>query len=492
MLQDPDACNGLLRAAAAASLQRLLLDGEGAGPACSAAVLLRLLRLPTAAADAPLGQLPADQARSMQDSMQAAQTAASLVVAAAQLAPAGVWAELAASPDLLPAAAAAFSCATALSCEALPELAALEAQTLQQCSRAALAGLADAVALLAQAAVAGPAHTVLQAACECAPLPLAVAVATALNGAQQWRLASCEGSALSAACCRLLTAALQGERAAAAFLCSPDGSEHRLPLPEDACGGGAQPGTAAVGLSSHLLEQFVSTAAADEGGASSGLQQAVLHAALGGLLCSSPSAKQVALAVGLHRSLLDSCRSLAAGLGGTSAAAAPAEQPPAAARAGKLAQLKQRRAGGAGGSAAAGGRRAPAALAFGSRVPSQMAGGRASPLSQQQQAEGSSSVRQLAADAGAAPIGQPAASNQPAGERRLLLCLRLLQQLAHSCEASSDALVEAGALEVAALLWGAGGAAVQHGLLGLLGTLLACSPAARQALASTGECLLGG
>lgn len=489
VLQGCDACNALLSAATAASLQRLLLDAEGAGSAASAAVLLRLLRLPAAAAEAadtsgglPLEDLRADQACSLQHAVHAARSAASLVAAAAQLAPRGLWAELAASPDLLPAAAGAFSRAAALSCGALPEVAEPEVQVLQRCSQTALAGLADTAALLAQAAVAGASHAPLQAACDCAPLPLAVTVAAALNGAQQWPAADLCGSDLSAACCRLLAVALQQQEAAAAFLLGPDGSEHQLPAD---VGTGPQ-AAAAAALCGHLLEWLVASAA-EEDSAPGSPQQAALHAALGGLLCSSRSAKRVALSVGLHHSLTDSCCSLAAGLGSPQAAAAPAAPPAAVMRAGKLARLKQRRACGTGGGAV-GAKRASASLAFGSRLPSQPAGGRASPARPQPQ-PGLESGAQLPANA--AGMEAAPACSQPAGEQRLLLCLRLLQQLAHGCEASGDALVEAGALRAAAQLWGAGSAAVQHGLLGLLGTLLACSPAARQALATTGACQPG-
>jgi hypothetical protein len=70
----------------------------------------------------------------------------------------------------------------------------------------------------------------------------------------------------------------------------------------------------------------------------------------------------------------------------------------------------------------------------------------------------------------------------------MLLCLGLLTQLAYNSESASSGLVAAGLLDlVGDSVWGAGGAAVQHSLLGLLGNMLTNSLQARQAFMATGE-----
>ncbi|PRW20587.1 hypothetical protein C2E21_8958 [Chlorella sorokiniana] len=303
-------------------LTRALLDAEGAVQLLGGgAALTRLLRQPATALgdDAPgdAATLAPGQATAATHAFRAAHAAAALLATLRHLAPAECWAEVSSAPGLLAAAASAFSWVASFGCRALPVLIDPAVAALQQSAQATLAPLADAIALLAQ--TSSPDQ--LGAACSCAPLPLAAAVATAASS------------------------------------------------PTVQPGQGAGPPVGAV-MGTYLMEQWLEAAAAasgsEKGSVEQQQQQQVLDAALGGLLAFSASAKQVAVDAGLHSSLLDSFRALAASLGSGSARPAsplqPLPQPSAAAhRTAKLQQLREVRRSGA--------KQPAVALAFGSRVP---------------------------------------------------------------------------------------------------------------------------
>lgn len=444
-------------------LQHVLVDAEAACRLVDGKVLLRLLRLPSAAGlvGQSLAGLPCSEANSLLAAMDAAHAAAVLLVATAQLAPESRWAGVVGFPGLLPAAAEAFSLAASIA--ALPE----QALSSPPRRQAAVPPLADALVVLAQT---DSCSAELRAASSCHPLPLAAAVASVMG--QEW--CGVDGKKRL---CRLLAVVLQHEESAAAFLEVSASDEHSL-VPPCSTGDGAAVGSL---LCTQLIEQFLAGAAA-----ANWLSQQELHAALGGLLCHSHAAKQVAVRVGLHKSLVDSCASLAASL------VAP-DQPAAAAaelahdgarRASKLQQLKARRGTGGGG----GGRPQAAQLAFGSRITSSMLGRRDPPPPAQDVQQGTDSALSPPTEVQAAPHdGTPA--QQPAERARLVLCLDLLHQLTARSQVASDSMAAAGLLDVAMRLWGGGGAAVQHSLSRLAAVVLAHSQAARQVAASTGKSL---
>lgn len=485
-------------------LQRVLLDAEGAVQLLDGgAALLHLLRQPAAALADSLGAAAAlapGQAAAAADAFRGAHAAASLLASLSRLAPADCWAEVGTHPGLLTAAACAFSQAAAIGCCILPEVAEPAVASLQRAALAALAPLADAIALLAQASAGSPEQ--LAAGCSCTPLPLAAAVATAMNSPKlpQARLVGL----VRAACCRLLAVLLQDEAEARCFLQDSQGQEHQLPSADP----DASSPPAGAALSTCLMVQWLEAAAAASGSEQGSLdeqqQRQVLNVALGGLLAFSASAKRVAVDAGMHSSLLDSCRALAVCLAGPGAAGPlqPLPQPTAAAhRTAKLQQLREARRSGT--------KQPAAVLAFGSRVPA------AAPAASGRSASRSSFAERAGSDAAAVEAGpdspaQPTADTadvvsqaecrtlvpqapspgnhpQPRQQQLLVSLLGLLQRLAHSSAPSCSSLVEAGAMEVAALLWGAHGSTVQASLLSLLTTLLHNSAAARAACASTGE-----
>ncbi|KAI7839118.1 hypothetical protein COHA_007122, partial [Chlorella ohadii] len=501
VLQEEEEDATLLSAAAHAVLQRALLDAEGAVQLLGGgAVLLRLLRQPAATLSGVPGNgaMPAvEQAAAAAHAFRAAHAAAALVAAIGRLAPAKCWAEVSAAPGLLEAASSAFSWAVSTGRSSLPHAAEPAVASLQRSAQDALAPLADAIALLAQANANSTEQ--LGAACNCTPLPLASAVATAMSSPQLQQARA--AGPLLATCCRLLAVLLQEEAVAQCFLLDSSGQEHQLPAAEPSL---HQP-VGAV-LSASLMEQWLEAAAARNGsGSEEGStdeqqqQRQVLDVALGGLLTYSGSAKQVALDAGLHTSLLDSCRALAASLAGP-VAAPPLPQPAAAAhRTAKLQQLREARRSGT--------KQPAAVLAFGSRVANQAPAaskrsGRHSSCGEQ---SGSSAV---AVDAGQEPEVQPEDHAEVASQteprppdqpppslhahpqqrqmRLMLSLLSLLQRLAHNSAPACSSLVEAGAMDVAAVLWGTGGPAVQTSLLSLLATLLHNSAEARATCASTG------
>lgn len=496
-LQEPGE-PGLVSAAAHAALQRTSLDAEE-GQLADGAAIQRLLRLPATVAQQHLGAaamataLPSmseDAAAVLIHAMHVAEAAAAMITTAAQLGPGPVWEELAACPGLLPATTGALSLAAAVGCAGPPPWAEPAVRQLQLCCQGALASLLDAAALLAQAAGG---EEVL-AACDCLPLPLAAAVAAVMRSMQEW--AGLDARPLSAACCRLLSALLGQQATAAAFL-QPAGVEHLL--------GASCKDAGAVGaiLCTHLIELFVAAAADSQAAAERAGWQHV-ECALGSLLAFSESAKEVAVAVSLPMSLIDTCLALAAPAHVASPARSPppAAAAPAASRATKLQQLRQRRRSGAA--------QPTATLAFGSRVPasavahpgSVMRPAELEPAEKGEQAAEESEAQLLQAGEPLALVpamgGQVAPpSPVPPGQQRLLLCLGLLQQLAHGSRSASDGLVAAGAIDAAARLWGTGGAAAQQALLALLTSLLSNSPAARHACAATGKrvrwwvCILG-
>ena len=493
----------LLSTAAHAVLQRMLLDAEGACQLVDTAVLLRLLGcLPATAAalsgltagDSSLGtdlltSVSSKAAEQLAHAARAAHAAAGLVAAGAQLAPDSSCAEQFTDPGLLPAAAAAFSLAAAISSASLPALTEPAVRALQLHCQAALAPLADALALLAQAD--GCTTQQVAAACSSEPAPLAAAVAATMAGGQMGAEDQQQGQ-LDASCCRLLAALLQRQDWAAAFLVGASGEEHQAALLDggssssSSSGGGAGSSAATVGgaICLRLVELFLRSA-----GAASQEQQQDTHlqCALGGLLAYSPAAKQVTAEVGLPASLLASMRCLVpAARQAAPAQPTPAQPAAAVSRTAKLQELKRARRGGSNSSSAASSKPAPA-MAFGSRVRSSV-----------QQPQSSSSRKPLAAECGdaepaavpPAPTCSPAAPTPAArvSEQPMLLCLGLLTQLAYGSESASSGLVAAGLLDlVGGSLWGAGGAAVQHCLLGLLGNMLTNSLQARQALIATGE-----
>lgn len=490
----------LLSAAAHALLQRSLLDAEGAIQLLGrSGALPHLLGLPAAmfgSADAAV--LEPGQVLAAQHAFCGVQAAASLVAMASQLAPAGSWAEVSAGPGLLAAAASSFSRAASFGCGGLPDVADPAVRDLRQAAQASLAPLADALALLADATGSSPAQ--LEPACGCSPLPLAAAVAVVLSCPE---LRHADGASQpSAACCRLLAVMLMHEEQAASFLLGGTGEEHTLPL---AWGGSREGGPGkpvGTALCTCLMELWLQAAAADGSSDGRSEQQQVLHAALGGLLAFSRSAKQVALDAGLHSSLLDGCRSLGAGLAAPAARLQAQQAAPTAAahRAAKLQQLRETRRGGS--------KQPAAALAFGSRVPVSGPGGSrksASRATRQASAEvaaeemgeeqpgPSQGTADVAADAEASTAAgdSPSLCGQQQHERQpqslLIVLLSLQQQLAYNSSGSSRSLAEAGAMDVAATLWGAGGPDVQASLLSLLAVLLHNSPEAWAACASTGE-----
>lgn len=497
----------LLSAAAHAALQRALLDAEGAVQLLGGGqALARLLRQPAAA----LGGMPADaaamppeHATAAAHAFRAALAAAALLAAVSHLAPPDCWAEVRASPGLLASAASAFNWAASLGCCPIPDVVAPTATALQRSAQAALAPLADAIALLAQANAGSPEQ--LAAASSCVPLPLAAALAAAMSSPTllQARLAG----PLPAACVRVLAVLLQDEAQAHCLLQDSSGREHQVPAAAD--GPGARQPVGAV-LGACLMEHWLEAAAAAGNSSGEGStdqhpdQRQVLDAALGGLLAFSSSAKQVAVDAGLHSSLLDSCRTLAAGLAGPAAnhPLQPQPQPTAAAhRTAKLQQLREARRMGT--------KQPAAVLAFGSRVPAASGhtiGKRSGRHSSCGEEAGSGAT---AAEAGQDPAAQadeatagasqaePCSGDQPASslqvhpqqrqQQLVASLLGLLQRLAHNSSSSSDSLVEAGAMDVAAVLWDVGSPAVHATLLSLLASLLHNSAAARAACASTGE-----
>lgn len=432
--------------------------------------------------------------------LQAAQAAASLLVVRCQL-------QGPPCSDLLPTAAAAFTSVVAASSSSLPELAAPAADAVRRACWAALPVMADALTSQASAPLT---PSEVQAACSSCPQPLAVAIASALavppGGPNR---DSCCTTALNAALCRLLAVLLQQEDTACAFLLATAEHEHAVPAHPES--NKAAPSSKPVGavMCTHLIELFVEAAAAEaapETGAG-GLdaaaqpcqQSEVLRAALGGLLAHSPSAKQVALDVGFHASLLETCCRLAAcstpadGHDGPAAlaeqASEPAEPEPRS-RGSKLQKLKQRRSGG------------KCHLAFGSRAPSRGTNSRLqagrfgkppSPAATQAAEETSSAQAAPPVSAGLVP---GSASMSSRGQRRLLQLLALLQRLVAGSPAACDAVGAAGLLQLAGALlqpWEAatlpsGGAAqVLQGMLRLLGSVLASSEATRNACANDGE-----
>ncbi|KAL4440183.1 hypothetical protein ABPG75_003184 [Micractinium tetrahymenae] len=498
----------LLSAAAHAALQQTLLDADGAGSAADSAVLLRLLGLPSAAAAGLLEPEPTGCRRwhcldsAMLHAVQAARAAASILVVRCRLGGSS-------SADVLPAAAAAFSTVVATSSASLPELPTAAADAVRLACWAALPVLADAVALLMQCS-APLASAEAQAACSCQPQPLVVAVAAALTGppSEAGSAGRCS-PALSASFCRMLAALLQQEGTACAFLLAGPGQERAVPVESGSTTDTAPSQPVGAALCTHLMEFFVEAAAAEAAAAAeTGAQDAspqskqqqvvVLLAALGGLLAHSQSAKQVALDVGFHGSLLATCRSLAA-TSSSAAPAAPAQQalsppqPPSSSRTSKLQQLKQRRSGGT------------AQLAFGSRAPSSRTDSREMPLKTKQQQPAAPAAAAL--EASAAPAVPPASSAPSPGsallnskeQHRLLQLLALLQQLVAGSAAACDAVGTAGLLGLAGALlqpWeagspaGGGAAQVLHSMLRLLGSVLTSSQATRHTCASDGEPVL--
>ena len=471
------------------------------------AALLRLLRQPAAALADSLGDAAAlapGQAAAAADAFRGAHAAAFLLASLSRLAPADCWAEVSTHPGLLTAAACAFSQAADCGCCVLPEVAEPAVASRQQAAQAALAPLADTIALLTQASAGSPEQ--LAAGCSCTPLPLAAAVATAISSLKlpQTQLAGL----VRAACCRLLAVLLQDEAEAQCFLQDSKGQEHQLPSADrDAS---SQPAGAVLGTC--FMGLWLEAAAAGSGSEQGSLdepqqqqqQQQALNVALGGLLAFSASAKRVAVDAGLHSSLLDSCRALAVCLAGLMAAGSlqlPPQPTAAAHRTAKLQQLRAARHSGT--------KRPAAVLAFGSRVPA------AAPAASGRSASRSSCAERAGSDTAAVEAGpdspaQPAADTADAAsqagcrtfapqapspddhpqqrqQQLLVSLLGLLQRLAHSSAPSCSSLVEAGAMEVAALLWGAGSSTVQASLLCLLTTLLHNSAEARAACASTGE-----
>lgn len=486
-------------------LQRALLDAEGAVQLLGGgAVLVRLLRQKAATLSCVPGNgaVPAaEQAAAAAHAFRAAHAAAALVAAICRLAPAACWAEVSAAPGLLEAASSAFSWAVSTGCSSLPHAAEPAVASLQRSAQDALAPLADAIALLAQANANSTEQ--LGAACNCTPLPLASAVATAMSSPQLQQARA--AGPLRATCCRLLAVLLQAEAVAQCFLLDSSGQEHQLPADEPDV---HQP-VGAV-LSASLMEHWLEAAAAarngsgsEEGSTDEQPQRQVLDVALGGLLTYSGSAKQVALDAGLHTSLLDSCRALAASLAGP-VAAPPLPQPAAAAhRTAKLQQLREARRSGT--------KQPAAVLAFGSRVANQapaaskrsgrhsscgeQAGSNAVPVEAGQDplaqpedhVDGASHTEHTESRPIDQPGPSPHAHPQQQQQRLVVSLLSLLQQLAHSSAPACGSLVEAGAMDVAIALWGTGGPAVQTSLLSLLATLLHNSAEARATCASTGE-----
>lgn len=366
-----------------------------------------------------------------------------------------------------------------MGCAASPPWAKPAVQQLQLGSQAALASLLGASALLVQAASSGD----VQAACDSLPLPLAVATAAVMGSMQHW--AAADTRLLGTSCCRLLSALL-GQQATAATFLQRAGEEHQLAADESS---GVAVGAA---LCTQLIELFVEAAAAAESQAEQPAEHQArwqhVESALGGLLAFSHSAKEVAVAVGLPRSLTETCLALAAARPSAAPAVGPAlpvTTASAASRVAKLQQLRQRRQGGA--------RQPTATLAFG-RVSSSAAarpGSMQRPLEhheeqpQQREPAAEEGEPQQQAEVGPSPAAAPAPCS---GQQRLALCLGLMQQLAHCSRSGSDSLMDAGLMDAATRLWGTGGAPVQHALLSLLASVLSNSPAARQACAATGKC----
>lgn len=435
----------------------------------------------------------------MMASVRAAQAAASILV---------VRCQLCGPPDagLLPAAAAAFGAVSAASTASLPELPAAAADAVRLACWAALPVLADAVALLSAASEPVTAAEV-QAACSSHPQPLAVAMAAALAGPTGGAGGAWQCShALSAALCRALAALLQREHMASTFLLAAPEQEYTVPAP---AGGSttAEP-TQPVGavLCAYLINLFVEAAAAEAAAATgiAGLdselqperRSLVLQAALGGLLAHSQPAKQMALDVGFHAFLLDTCRSLAAGRSSvTDAPAATSQQAPMTAkpepcsRAIKLQQLKQQR------------RRGKCHLAFGSRARGARTDTRVQPGRPMQQPCPATCV----AEEGSAAAALPPASAAPMPgcawlsgkvQQRLLQLLQLLQQFSVGSPSACDAVGATGLLQLAEALlqlWGTGSPVgngstmALHSMLRLLGCVLASSQATRHAFATGGE-----
>lgn len=510
----------LLSAAAHALLQRLLLDATAASHLVGGCTLLRLLRLPSRLAAWPAGglspagsslsggaepaTLPASQLSLATHSMAAAQAAAGLLVTLHQAAPASKWAEVVACPGLLPAAAAAFSLAAAINGNAPPLLPWQLLHTLRLQSGAALAPLAEALALLASAAQE---EQLLEACSSCVPLPLMTAIAEAAGqqataAAQVQRRGFIDRSRqqISVACCRLL-AVLLSRPGVASLLVSGCGGGHEQLLVGPSGGSSA----AAEALCSQLVSLLVALPVVTTRPPSQQQdEERALHSALGALLAHSQEAKQAALSAGLHRFLGDRCANLGAALAEPPDSAAPPPSPSPfnpPRHSSNLQQLKARTRGTRGGKRGSVPSNRPAAvLAFGRRV----SGGNTLILSDCGAVKPQREQQHAARQQGSTP-SMPAAAHQQEEEcaagggsggssdqgrqqsTQLMASLNLLRQLAQGSTCVSNAMVAAGLLDVVVAVWDAGGTAVQLCLMGLLTVVLAHSQPARQLASCTGE-----